>query len=191
MVAGILLTGGQSARLGVDKARVLLDGETLAARCARALATVCSPCIEVGSAASGLRCVREEPAGQGPLAAFVCGVRAFDAGTGVDVMLLACDMPHVSVELLQCIAERPAAAVIPVVGGRAQYGCAKYGGAVLDAMCEAADSGTRHFKWLEGSAWHAEIEWIDEAVWGAFGGESAFRDVDTRDDAAQLGIRIP
>src|SRR6185436_50765 len=67
--AAILLTGGRSRRLGVDKATLVVDGESLARRAARRLAVVCDPVIETGDGVSGLRAVREEPAGAGPLAA--------------------------------------------------------------------------------------------------------------------------
>ena len=194
MVAGVLLTGGRSRRLGVDKARVLLDGEALAMRTARVLGAVCAPCIEVGTGASALRCVRETPAGEGPLAAFVCGVRAleaiFDCPVRDGVVLLACDMPLVTVELLRWIVDRAAPTVVPVARGRAQYGCAKYGGSVLDAMRGASDAGTRSFKWLHGGASHDAVDWVDESVWSSVAAELAFRDVDTPDDAREAGVTI-
>ena len=46
--AGILLTGGRSRRLGVDKATLVLDGETLAQRAARRLGAVYDPVVEAG-----------------------------------------------------------------------------------------------------------------------------------------------
>ncbi len=58
-VAGILLTGGASRRLGVDKASLVVDGETLAARAARVLTLVCAPVIEVGRGRLGRSCLRE------------------------------------------------------------------------------------------------------------------------------------
>ena len=36
-MAGVLLTGGASSRMGTDKARLVVNGETLAARAARVL----------------------------------------------------------------------------------------------------------------------------------------------------------
>ena len=60
-LAGVLLTGGASRRMGTDKARLVVDGETLAARSARVLAAVCEPVIEVGPGVSGLPAVEEEP----------------------------------------------------------------------------------------------------------------------------------
>jgi molybdopterin-guanine dinucleotide biosynthesis protein A len=56
--AGVLLTGGRSRRLGVDKASLVLDGETLARRAARRLDAVCSPVLEAGDGVSGLPAVR-------------------------------------------------------------------------------------------------------------------------------------
>ena len=67
--AGILLTGGRSRRMGVDKATLVLDGETLAVRAGRRLAAACAPTLEVGDGLSGLPSLREWPPGSGPLAA--------------------------------------------------------------------------------------------------------------------------
>ena len=44
--AGILLTGGRSRRMGVDKASLVVDGETLAVRAGRLLATLCEPTLD-------------------------------------------------------------------------------------------------------------------------------------------------
>jgi hypothetical protein len=57
-------------------------------------------------------------------------------------------------------------------------------------MIAAYDTGTRNFRWLDGDH-HADIEWLDEPMWSDFATATAFRDVDTRDDAEALGIRIP
>src|SRR5882724_6154900 len=68
-IAGVLLTGGRSRRIGTDKASLLLDGETLATRSARCLVQLCDPVLEVGDGLSGLSSLREHPPGLGPLAA--------------------------------------------------------------------------------------------------------------------------
>ncbi|MGH9361785.1 MAG: NTP transferase domain-containing protein, partial [Thermoanaerobaculia bacterium] len=44
-VLGVVLAGGASRRLGRDKARLAAGGETLAARAAAKLATVCGEVI--------------------------------------------------------------------------------------------------------------------------------------------------
>ena len=75
-MAGVLLTGGASRRMGTDKARLVVNGETLAARSARVLTAVCDPVVEVGPGVSGLPAVLEEPPGAGPLVALLAGVGA-------------------------------------------------------------------------------------------------------------------
>ena len=92
-VAGVLLTGGASRRMGTDKARIVVNGETLAARAARVLSAVCDPVIEVGPSVSGLPAVQEDPPGAGPLVALLAGVGAL--GNPRTVVLLACDLPFV------------------------------------------------------------------------------------------------
>ncbi len=189
-IAGILLTGGRSRRLGVDKAQVDLDGEVLAVRAARLLSGVCDPCIEVGAGTSGLRCVRETPTGDGPLAALLAGVAALGLRAGESVLLFGCDYPNMTGALLRCIADRDGSTVVPVVDGQAQYVCAKYGGLALGAAVAAYASGARGFRWLHDDAHARSVDWIDEATWGAVGTASAFRDLDTPADATALGIDL-
>ncbi|MCU1467162.1 MAG: molybdopterin-guanine dinucleotide biosynthesis protein, partial [Actinomycetia bacterium] len=113
--------------MATDKASIVWRGETLAARAARVLASVCVPVVEVGFGVSGLPCMREDPPGAGPLAALVAGARSL-SGKGGPVVLLACDLPFVEAPVLQLLAEWPGApTVIPVVDGRLQYVCARYG----------------------------------------------------------------
>src|SRR5690242_17474300 len=130
-MAGVLLTGGASSRMGTDKARLVVDGETLAARGARVLADVCDPVIEVGPGVSGLPAIEEEPRGGGPLVALLAGRGAL--GNPRAVVLLACDLPFVEPALLRLLVDRPGwGTVVPVVEGRFQYACARYGAAAFD-----------------------------------------------------------
>ncbi|MFC0083091.1 molybdenum cofactor guanylyltransferase, partial [Aciditerrimonas ferrireducens] len=70
----VLLTGGTSRRMGVDKATLFVGGVPLAWRVARALAAVGGPVVEVGpGAVPWLPVAREEPPGGGPLAGLVAG----------------------------------------------------------------------------------------------------------------------
>ena len=126
-VAGVLLTGGASRRMGTDKARIVVNGETLAARAARVLSAVCDPVIEVGPererAARGPGgSARRRPAGR------ACSPGVGALGNPRPVMLLACDLPFVEPPLLRLLVEWPGTGtVIPVVDGRFQYACARYG----------------------------------------------------------------
>jgi molybdopterin-guanine dinucleotide biosynthesis protein A len=103
----------------------MYQGETLAVRAARVLSEVCDPVIEVGPGVSGLRVVREDPPGAGPLAALLAGVDALNAEGAV--VLLACDLPFVDGALLSRIADRHGAhSVIPLVDERGQFACARW-----------------------------------------------------------------
>src|SRR5712692_7095438 len=93
-VAGVLLTGGASRRMGRDKALLVVDGRTLAERGAELLAAVADPVVEVGPGHSGLAAVQEDPPGSGPLAGLCAGAAELGRlGHDGSVLLLAVDMP--------------------------------------------------------------------------------------------------
>jgi molybdopterin-guanine dinucleotide biosynthesis protein A len=181
-VAGVLLTGGASRRLGAPKALLRAGGETLAERAARRLEAVCAPVIEVGPGWSGRPHVVEEPPGSGPLAALVAGARA--AG-GRAVLLLAVDMPRVEVPLLRLLAAWPGtASVVPAVGGRAQLVCARWSPAAVETAAGLVAAGERSLRALESATEVLLLhdEWRGVAVAGDFA------DVDTPDDVRALGL---
>lgn len=182
-MAGVLLTGGASRRMGTDKARLVVNGETLAARSARVLASVCDPVVEVGPGVSGLPAVQEEPPGSGPLVALLAGVGAL--GEPRTVILLACDLPNVSSELLRLLVEWPGSGtVIPVVDGRLQYACARYGPAALDEAMTSVRTGGSSLRRLGESG----SEYISEAEWGPVASALDFADVDSPSDLRRLGF---
>src|SRR6476469_6389028 len=111
--AGIVLTGGRSRRLGVDKATLVLDGETLAMRTAHRLAATCAPVVEVGDGVSGLPAVRETPAGAGPLAALAAaGTWLRERGHDTPALLLAVDLPHIDEPFLRWLRDRSGAPTV-------------------------------------------------------------------------------
>jgi molybdopterin-guanine dinucleotide biosynthesis protein A len=182
-MAGVLLTGGASRRMGTDKARLVLNGESLAVRSARVLAAVCDPVVEVGHGVSGLPAVLEDPPGAGPLVAFLAGVGAL--GRPHAVILLACDLPNVSSQTLELLVEWPGSGtVIPVVDGRMQYACARYGRAALDEAEAALLGGDTSLRALAGAA----CELVSEADWGGVASALTFADVDTPEDVRRLGL---
>jgi molybdopterin-guanine dinucleotide biosynthesis protein A len=187
--AGLLLTGGRSRRLGADKARLVLDGETLAARAVARLAAVCDPVLEVGPGVSGRPHVVEDTPGAGPLAALAAGAAAL-AERGIDgsVVVLGVDLPKVEVGLLRLLRDWPGApTAIPESGGRLQPVCARYGPEELTAAASLVAAGVRSL--------HALLDVVDhdvlrEDVWRAVAPADAFDDVDTPGDAQRLGIDL-
>ena len=188
-IAGLLLTGGASRRMGTDKALLEVDGRRLVDRAAAVLGAVADPVIEVGPGWSGLPAVREDPPGSGPLAALSAGAAALRAG-GHDgpVLLLAVDMPSVGVELLRLLAGRagPGTAV-PRAGGHPQPMCARYGPDVLAAVDERLAAGGRSLRdLLETLAASGSVAWVEPEEWEPVAGPEAFSDVDTPDDLRRL-----
>jgi molybdopterin-guanine dinucleotide biosynthesis protein A len=170
--------------MGIDKATLVVDGETLAARAARVLTSVCDPVVEVGPGVTELRSVREEPPGSGPLAALIAGVDALVPHGAV--LLLACDLPFVEAPLLRLLAEWPGeGTVIPMAGDRLQYACARYGAAALDDARAQLVTGASS---LRDAAGITDCDHVDEAVWRTVAGENALADVDTPDDLVRLGL---
>jgi molybdenum cofactor guanylyltransferase len=188
--AGILLTGGRSRRLGVDKATLVVEGEWLAVRAGRRLAAVCDPVIEAGDGRSGLPSVRERPAGAGPLAALAAAGTALRArGHAGPALVLAVDLPGVDEPLLRWLRDRPGApTAVPRVEGHLQLVCARYDGEALVAAASLVAGGVRALHELLDVVDH---DVIDESEWRAIAGGDAFADLDTPDDAERLGIHLP
>lgn len=190
-VAGLLLTGGASRRMGRDKALIEVGGQRLVDRSAAALAAVADPVLEVGPGWSALPAVREDPPGSGPLAAVAAGVGVLRAG-GHDgpVIVLAVDMPFVTVELLRLLATRPGpATAVPRAGGHPQVLCARYGPAALAAVDRLLAAGGRSLRLLledldAGGA--GEVGWIETEEWAGVADPVALADVDTPDDLRRL-----
>ena len=188
-VAGLLLTGGASRRMGTDKARLEVGGQPLAERAAGVLRAVADPVVEVGPGWSGLPAVREDPPGSGPLAAVAAGAAALRA-TGHDgpVVVLAVDMPRVSVALLRLLATRrgPATAV-PRAGGHPQPLCARYGPDALAAVDRLLAAGGRSLRaLLEAMDARGEVGWIEPEEWERVADPAALADVDTPEDLRRL-----
>jgi molybdopterin-guanine dinucleotide biosynthesis protein A len=188
--AGIVLTGGRSRRLGVDKATLVLAGETLAQRAARRLGAVCAPVIEAGDGVSGLVAVRESPAGSGPLAGLAAaGKWLRDRGHHTPALLLAVDLPLVDEPFLRWLRDRPGEPTAVLrVDGRLQPVCARYGPDALLAAGSLVAGGIRALHELFDVVEHDVVE---EDEWRAVTTSDTFLDVDTPADAQRFGIELP
>ncbi len=103
----LVLAGGRGRRLGgVDKASLVVGGETLLGRALSAV-TRAERVMVIGppsaSLRPGVRFVSEEPPGGGPVAAIAAGMAYVDARV---VVILACDMPLVTSPVVESLVER-------------------------------------------------------------------------------------
>jgi len=185
-VAGMLLTGGGSRRMGRDKAAIVVAGERLADRTAALLAAVADPVVEVGPGYSGLPHTLEDPPGSGPLAAVAAGAARLTTGTGgiPAALVVATDLPRLSLGLLGLLAGHPGpGCVVPLdAGGRAQLVCARYSADALTRAPGLLAAGHRSLRALLDGV---EVTWLPPEQWiGAAGTSGALTDVDTPEDLA-------
>ena len=190
VIGGLLLTGGASRRMGVDKAELLRTGERLVDRAARVLTEVCDPVLEVGPGRSSLPAVREPTPGEGPLVALVAGAAALAArGASGPLLLLAVDLPFVESPLLAWLADRPGTGtVVPVAGGEPQPCCARYGPDAVATAARLAATGVRSLRVLLAAG---VVELVAEEEWRTVAAATALDDVDTPDDVDRLGLSEP
>jgi molybdopterin-guanine dinucleotide biosynthesis protein A len=189
-VAGVLLTGGASRRMGFDKALVEVDGRASAVRLAAVMQEVANPVLEVGPGRSGLPAIAEGPVGQGPLFATCAALPVLvAAGHRGPVLLLACDLAFVTAEDLRSLAGWPGtSSVVPVVGGRPQPLCARWSYEDLVAAVELVHAGERSMKAL---LRRPGIVLVDRDQWPAGRADHVFADFDTPSDLEHLGLRPP
>ncbi len=140
MIAGIFV-GGASSRMGSPKGLLRApSGETLVSRLARVVTEAGLEPLLVGQRAEyeklGLRSIPDASA-EGPLGGLIA---LLEAANGERVIAIACDMPHVTVELVRKLVHAPDAPVVaPRRGGRWEPLFARYDSSpVLDVAKERA-----------------------------------------------------
>jgi molybdopterin-guanine dinucleotide biosynthesis protein A len=185
-VAGLLLTGGASRRMGADKAALSpAGGGTLAGRTAGLLAGVCVIALEVGPGGSGLPAVTDGLPGAGPLAAVATGSRALASrGWTGAALVVATDLPRLDADMLRWLAAHlHPGSVVPVASGRPQPLCARWVGADLALACRLVAGGERSMTAL--------VEAAGPALPAVTPGRAAaLDDADTPADARRLGLVI-
>ena len=113
-VAGAVLTGGASERMGSDKARLRVEGVASATRVARCLASLCEDVVLVGGEPPADAPGRRVPDAEGPRCALRGLVSALEAVRAERVLVVATDLPFVTPDLLLALVAWPEAdAVVP------------------------------------------------------------------------------
>ncbi|ADW68775.1 molybdenum cofactor guanylyltransferase [Granulicella tundricola] len=180
-VAGFLLAGGLSSRMGRDKALLELGGETLVARGVRTLGEVCVDVAICGRVELGPfgRVVVDEEAGRGPLGGIVAGLSQtaweWNLFCPVDVPFV----PRVAWErIVARAAEGGCVAVMARVNGEVQPLCAAYAKGSVGAMRAFLATGRgRVTAAAESSGVVAHVD-FEEVEW--------FRNANTPEEFAEL-----
>lgn len=117
--AGYVLAGGQSSRMGTDKALVVFRGEPLIACALRTLRAVCAE-VSIAGGAPGLDAfaplIRDEVAFQGPLGGIVAALGHSQHAWN---LFLPIDTPFVPAEALQRLLATPVQPGVVAVLSRA------------------------------------------------------------------------
>lgn len=129
--AGFVLVGGQSRRMGQNKALLEVDGQPLGVRTAAVLKTFLAEVTLLGPAQQyamfGLPVIEDLYPGDGPLGAVYTGLKRSHQPWN---LFFACDLPFLEARLVELLLQRAlqsqAQAIVPVAGGRFQPLCAAY-----------------------------------------------------------------
>lgn len=187
----IILAGGDSQRMGGDKASVLLGGQTLLQRVIVAMQQVfphvivsvrqLRPEINLPQVCDGH--IGEGKQGGGPLAGLVAGL---DRITTPWAFVVACDMPFVAPAMVELLAgyRINCQAVVPVVQGHPQPLAAFYAGSCLGKLRAHLVGGGKNS--LRAVLEQLQVGYVDELeLLHADPALRSFFDLDTPDDVAR------
>jgi molybdenum cofactor guanylyltransferase len=156
-VAGAVLVGGASRRMGRPKATIEVDGSPMVVRVAVALgAGGCSPVVLVGGATLpddvGYPIVADRWPGEGPLGGVITAL----IEAGGDVIVAACDLPDLDAATVRSILDAPGADEVEAVVAttdRLEPALARWNHRALDQLTAIFTAGER--------ALHTALERLD------------------------------
>jgi molybdopterin-guanine dinucleotide biosynthesis protein A len=169
-IAGFILAGGESSRMGRDKALLELDGVALVVRTARLVERVAETPTIVGApdrlGALGFNVIGDEWPGAGPLGGIATALHASNAPWN---LIVACDLPYLTKAWLEYLVVRAlsstADAVVPMNERGAEPLCAIYNRKCEPEIRAALERGTRKVTdGLDGR----RVENIEPAEWKVF-----------------------
>jgi molybdopterin-guanine dinucleotide biosynthesis protein A len=191
-LAGVILCGGRSTRMGVDKATIIFDGSTLLERGLARLDEVCTPVLIAGGdaplAVAGRRSVVDAVPGAGPLGGLVAALRASPHRL---LAAVAVDLPWIDPRLIGMLAARIGdcdVAVCETANGleplHAVYSTSMLGAA--ETALAGDDRSLRHLIERSRAVHLAEIEWRGAGISDRF-----TRNINTPRDLAEISRSHP
>ncbi|MGB9335085.1 MAG: molybdenum cofactor guanylyltransferase [Candidatus Acidiferrales bacterium] len=147
-IAAYILAGGQSSRMGRDKAMLAPGGIPLLMRTAALVAPLAGPPIIVGPptrySALGYNVIPDDAPGIGPLGGIATALRHSNQGWN---LILGCDLPFMTSDWLDYLigraVESSADAVIPQSAAGAEPLCAMYRKTCVTPVLAAIAKGVR------------------------------------------------
>jgi molybdenum cofactor guanylyltransferase len=192
-IAGFVLAGGKSSRMGRDKAMLEIGGVPMVVRTARLVESVAGTATIVGHASAheplDLRWIKDGWPGEGPLGAIVTALLASNAKWS---LVVACDLPYVTGEWLEFLIARALPSHADAVLARSERGleplCAMYGAHAKEKLNVVLSSGVRKVK--EGLN-RLDIETIEPDEWKRFDSDGLlFKNMNTPEDYEEARNRL-
>ena len=192
-VAGFILAGGASSRMGRDKAQLEIGGATLLMRTARLLEPLIASVTVIGPreryASLGLRVVPDERTGLGPLGGIATALRISPSPWS---LIVGCDLPFLTSAWLGYLIARAGVSSADVVLAESTHGpeplCAIYHKRCEPAIAEVLDQGVRK---VTDALARLAVEKVIAADWKAFDSDGwLFKNINTPADYQQARARL-
>ncbi|SVB47901.1 uncharacterized protein METZ01_LOCUS200755 [marine metagenome] len=150
---GAVLAGGTSTRMGSNKALIEINGEPMVSKVAGSLnrAGVMNLKIVGGDSKAftflGHECLADEYPGEGPLGGIITALNYFKNKGKKHVLVVACDLPNISTDLISKMVENslknPKSVVVPLVEGHLQWMHVLWPTGVLSTLLKSFSNGVR------------------------------------------------
>jgi molybdenum cofactor guanylyltransferase len=192
-LAGFILAGGQSSRMGRDKALLELGGVPLVLHMARLLEPRVAPVTIIGPperyTALGLHAVPDDRTGLGPLGGLATALRVSQHEWN---LVVGCDLPYLTREWLDWLMARAldstADALVPESARGLEPLCAMYRTRCLATFTAALDRGERK---LTDVVARLALERITATQWKPFDASGTlFRNMNTPAGYQQARARL-
>jgi molybdenum cofactor guanylyltransferase len=192
-MGGFILAGGESSRMGRDKALLELDGVALVVRAARLVESVTRTPAIVGAperlGGLGFAVIPDQWPGAGPLGGIATALHASQSTWN---LIVACDLPYLTRAWLENIAARALAsaadALLPMNERGAEPLCALYQKKCETVIRAVLERGTR--KVTDGLA-GLRVEYIEPAEWKAFDSDGfLFKNMNSPADYEEAKTRV-
>ncbi len=190
-LSGFVLAGGESSRMGRDKALLELGGVPLIGRAARLLEAVVGPPTVIGRAtdaanyeAQGLRFLADDFPGAGPLGGISTALRHSPHAWN---LVIGCDLPYLTADWLAYLVGRALGSRTDVLLPQSESGleplCAMYHKRCEPVISRALADGKRK---ITTSLAGLQVEMITLAEWKGFDSDGRlFKNMNTPADYAE------
>ncbi|HZP83875.1 MAG TPA: molybdenum cofactor guanylyltransferase [Chthonomonadaceae bacterium] len=190
--SAIILAGGQSRRMGQDKALLPMNGMTLLEHVVASLLRVATEVVVVADVQDKYvlpcgRVLADTFPGSGPVGGILTGLTALREGRHI---VVACDMPLLNVAVLQLLLKAHTPewdAVVPEINGQPEPLCAVYAHTAAPRLMRFLENGGRAAR---EALSHLRVKRVGEGVLRRIDPELAcFTNVNTPEDLARLHRR--